>query len=64
MQSSPTGAEPKDYAVNAMRLEASDADSDVQQVEGKGYDPTFDQRDMKRLGKRQELKASTHAKPR
>ena len=32
------------------------SDSDVQQVEGKNYDPSPDKRDMKRLGKRQELK--------
>lgn len=32
------------------------SDSDLQQVSGKGYDPAPDQRDMKRLGKRQELK--------
>lgn len=31
-------------------------DSDIQQVEGKNYDPTPDKRDMRRLGKRQELK--------
>ena len=32
------------------------SDSDVQQVSGKNYDPTPDKRDMRRLGKRQELK--------
>ncbi|KAK3723476.1 hypothetical protein LTR37_001728 [Vermiconidia calcicola] len=32
------------------------SDSDVQQVSGKSYDPAPDQRDMRRLGKRQELK--------
>ncbi|QIW95587.1 hypothetical protein AMS68_001105 [Peltaster fructicola] len=31
-------------------------DGDVQQVEGRNYDPARDKRDMKRLGKRQELK--------
>jgi len=34
----------------------SEVDSDVQQVAGKNYDPSHDKRDMKRLGKRQELK--------
>lgn len=33
-------------------------DTDVQQVEGRDYDPKNDKRDMKRLGKRQELKVS------
>ena len=32
------------------------SDPDVQQVSGKKYDPAPDQRDMRRLGKRQELK--------
>ena len=32
------------------------SDSDVQQVTGKNYDPAPDKRDMRRLGKRQELK--------
>lgn len=31
-------------------------DNDVEQVEGRDYDPKNDKRDMKRLGKRQELK--------
>lgn len=31
-------------------------DSDVQQVTANNYDPAYDQRDMKRRGKRQELK--------
>ena len=35
---------------------ASEDDSDVVQVEGKNYDAKHDQRDMRRLGKRQELK--------
>lgn len=36
------------------------SDSDVQQVSGKNYDPTPDKRDMRRLGKRQELKVTAH----
>lgn len=31
-------------------------DGDVAQVHGRNYDPAHDQRDMRRLGKRQELK--------
>lgn len=31
-------------------------DLDVQQVVGKNYDPASDQRDMRRLGRRQQLK--------
>lgn len=38
-------------------------DSDVQQVEGRDYDPKHDKRDMKRLGKRQELKVSQVSTP-
>ncbi|KAM3418236.1 hypothetical protein BST61_g4237 [Cercospora zeina] len=33
-----------------------DEDSDVQQVQARNYDPQNDQRDMRRLGKKQELK--------
>lgn len=36
-------------------------DGDVQQVEGRNYDPAKDKRDMKRLGKRQELKVGWEA---
>lgn len=32
------------------------SDSDVQQIPGKNYDPSSDKRDMRRLGKTQELK--------
>lgn len=35
------------------------SDSDVQQVTAKNYDPVPDQRDMRRLGKRQVLKVRT-----
>lgn len=44
----------EDPNVNAQGVD--EADSDVQQVAGRNYDPVRDQRDMKRLGKRQELK--------
>ena len=37
-------------------LAAEADDADVQQVAGRNYDPAFDKRDMRRLGKRQELK--------
>lgn len=37
------------------RLHPSDH-SDIAQIENKTYDPERDQRDMRRLGKRQELK--------
>ena len=37
-----------------------DGDSDLAQVPGKNYDPAPDQRDMRRLGKRQELKVCTY----
>lgn len=45
----------KDAEVSAEGVEAS-SDSDVQQVPGKNYDPSSDVRDMRRLGKSQELK--------
>lgn len=45
----------KDAEVSAAGVEAS-SDSDVQQVPGKNYDPASDVRDMRRLGKSQELK--------
>ena len=35
-----------------------DSDSDTQQVSSKDYDSTPDRRDMRRLGKRQELKVT------
>lgn len=44
----------KESYVDEQRISADDAD--VQQVEGHNYDPARDKRDMKRLGKRQELK--------
>ncbi|KXT18960.1 hypothetical protein AC579_8709 [Pseudocercospora musae] len=47
------------YAKNknaGVRDVGSDQDSDVQQVQGRIYDPQNDQRDMRRLGKKQELK--------
>ena len=52
---------PADHYGKEMVNSSPDADSDmsdVQQVEGKDYNPARDQRDMKRLGKRQELKVS------
>ncbi|KAK4635121.1 hypothetical protein CLAFUR4_02155 [Fulvia fulva] len=45
----------KDHAVDQRGLD-EDHDSDVQQVQGRNYDPAYDQRDMRRLGKKQELK--------
>lgn len=51
----------KEHNVQAMDI-SPNANSDVQQVAGKNYDPSQDQRDMKRLGKRQELRVSTHPK--
>lgn len=44
----------EDPYVNANTV--PDDDAEVEQVEGRNYDPTKDKRDMKRLGKRQELK--------
>lgn len=46
---------PKDGEVSTAGIDDL-SDSDLQQVEGKNYDPTPDKRDMRRLGKRQELK--------
>ena len=45
---------PKDGNISPTEDEISD--SDFQQVSGKSYDPAPDKRDMRRLGKRQELK--------
>ena len=47
---------PKDGNINPAVEEISD--SEVQQVSGRNYDPTPDKRDMRRLGKRQELKVN------
>jgi len=44
----------KETAVNANPI--LEDDSDVAQVQGRNYDPAHDQRDMRRLGKAQELK--------
>ena len=49
---------PKDANVSTKGVDEL-SDSDVQQVSGKNYDPQPDQRDMRRLGKRQELKVRT-----
>ena len=38
-----------------------DEDPDLQQIEKRDYDPTYDKRDMRRLGKKQELKVSSVA---
>lgn len=45
----------KDAEVSTARVDGSD-DSDLQQLPGKNYDPSSDVRDMRRLGKSQELK--------
>lgn len=39
------------------------SDSETQQISSHDYDPTPDKRDMRRLGKRQELKASRQLLP-
>ncbi len=39
------------------------SNSETQQVSGRDYDPIPDKRDMRRLGKRQELKVGTLAVP-
>lgn len=45
----------KDANVSSHGVE-DNSDSDVQQIPGKNYDPSSDKRDMRRLGKTQELK--------
>ena len=57
MQNVPLDEYPKgEAAIQSRNMDDFEDDSDVQQVTGKNYDPTYDQRDMRRLGKRQELK--------
>ena len=55
MQSAGQDHDPKDANVTTRGVDDL-SDSDVQQVTGKNYDPAPDKRDMRRLGKRQELK--------
>lgn len=51
----------KDAEASASRAETS-SDSDIQQVSGQKYDPASDVRDMRRLGKSQELKVQSIGK--
>ncbi|KAF2172080.1 hypothetical protein M409DRAFT_62895 [Zasmidium cellare ATCC 36951] len=55
MQNVPLESYPKTNVVDERGV-SPDADSDLQQLPGRNYDPSYDKRDMRRLGKKQELK--------
>lgn len=54
MENATKGMDPKDNNVQA--TEPRGDDIDIHQTEGKNYNPMYDEHDMARLGKRQELK--------
>ena len=57
MQNVELDSYPKESNVSARGVDEI-SDSDVAQLQAKQYDPQPDQRDMRRLGKRQELKVN------